>query len=127
MSNSVSEHLQSMFSKMENFVSAKTVVGEAVRFDDVIIVPLIEVSFASGSGLYDGKEAKNEGGGGAMGAKLSPVAVIVIVNGNVQLVDVKNKDSVNKLIDLIPGLMSNISISDLFKKKKNDDEDEADD
>ena len=123
MSNSVSEHLQAMFSKMENFITTKTVVGEAVQFDDVIIVPLIEASFASGSGLYDGKDAKNESGGGAMGAKLSPVAVVVIINGSVQLVDVKNKDSVNKLIDLIPGIMSNINLSDLFKKKKNEDED----
>ena len=118
MSSNASDHLQSMFSKMENFISTKTVVGEAIHFDDVIIVPLVEVSFCSGSGLYDGKGDSEGGGGGGLGARLSPVAVIVIINGTVQLVDVKNKDSVNKLIDLLPGLLSKVNFDSLFKKKQ---------
>ena len=117
MTNSVSEHLQSMFSKMENFISTKTVVGDAVHFDNVIIVPLVEVSFGVGSGLGDSKD-DSQGGGGVLGSKLSPVAVIVVIDGTVQLVDVKNKDSVNKLIDMIPGIISKFNLENIFKKKQ---------
>ena len=124
MSNHVSENLQSMFAKMENFITTKTVVGDALTFGDIIIVPLVEVSFAAGSALGDSKDEKKDGGGGggALGAKLSPVAVIVIINGTAQLIDVKNKDGVNKLIDLIPGVLSKINFDSIFKKKENNED-----
>ena len=123
MSSSVSENLQSMFSKLENFISSKTVIGDPVQFGDVIIVPLVEVSFGGGSGLSEGKSEK-ETGGGVLGARIVPVAVVVIVNGTVQLVNVKNQESVNKLIDMIPGVLSKINFDSLFKKNK-DEADEA--
>ena len=116
MSNVVSENLQSMFSKMENFISTKTVVGEAIHFDGVIIVPLVEVTFGVGSGLGEGKD-ETTGGGGALGARMTPVAVIVIMNGTAQLIDVKSQQSVNKLIDMIPGVLSKFDIGSLFSKK----------
>ena len=123
MNNNVSENLQSMFSKMENFISTKTVVGDVLTFGDIIIIPLVEVSFGAGTGMSEGKEENKDGGagGGGIGAKLSPVAVIVIVNGTAQLIDVKNKDSVNKLIDLIPGVLSKVALDGIFKKKKEED------
>jgi len=120
MNNVVSEHLQSMFSKMENFISTKTVVGEPVHLGDVIIVPLVEISFGTGSGLGEDKSANTTGGGGGVGAKLAPVAVVVVVEGTVQLVNVKNQDSVNKLIDMIPGVLSKLKLDDLFLKVKKD-------
>lgn len=35
---------------MENFVSTKTVVGEAIHIGDTIILPLVDVSFGVGLG-----------------------------------------------------------------------------
>ena len=128
MSN-VSENLQSMFAKMENFISTETVVGEAVHFGDVILVPLVEVTMGMGSGLGGAAEKSNGeksgvSGGGAFGARLTPAAVVVIVNGTVQLVDVKNKESVNKLIDMIPGILSKFNLDSLFSKKPEEDEED---
>ncbi|MDR1663481.1 MAG: sporulation protein [Clostridiales bacterium] len=124
-SESVNHNLQTLFSKMEEFISTKTVIGEPIHFDDVILVPLVDVSFGVGAGVNESAaEKKGDAGGGGMGAKLSPSAVVVIVNGTVQLVNVKNQDSVNKLIDMIPGLLSKINWSSLFgkeDKKKNDE------
>lgn len=133
MANTVSTHLQDMFSKMENFISTKTVVGEAIHFGDVIVVPLVEVSFGVFSGMGEGNNDKDEkkaggtGGGGGMGSRLTPAAVIVIVNGTVQLVDVKNKESVNKLIDMIPGVLSKLNLDGIFGKKDDKDEHSKDD
>lgn len=123
MNSNVSEHLQSMFAKMENFISTKTVVGEPVHFGDIIVIPLVEVSFAVGSGIGEGKSDAGGGGGGMLGSRLIPVAVVVIVNGTVQLVNVKNQESVNKLIDMIPGLISKFNFEGLFSKKSKDSSD----
>lgn len=121
MSNKVAENLQTMFSKMEDFISTKTVVGEPVNFGDIILVPLVEVTFGAATGLGDKSPAQTSGGGG-LGAKLTPVAVVVIVNGTVQLVNVKNQESVNKLIDMIPGVLSKFNFENMFSKNPKEDE-----
>ncbi|MCL2400802.1 MAG: sporulation protein [Defluviitaleaceae bacterium] len=120
MSNKVSDNLQSMFSKMDNFISTKTVVGDAVHFGDIILIPLVEVTFGVGTRLTEDNPNKEAGGGG-LGARLTPVAVVVIINGAVQLVNVKNQESVNKLIDMIPGLLSKFNLDDLFSKKSKEE------
>jgi len=102
-----------MLQNIDKYASSKTVVGEPVHFGNVIIVPLVDVSFGAGAGGTSGG-----GAGGGLGAKVSPSAVLVIVNDTVQLVNVKNQESVNKLIDLVPGVIA--KIKDFFSK--NDDE-----
>ena len=118
-SSSVNDSLQALFSKMEDFVSTKTVVGEPVHIGDVILVPLVEVSFGIGAGLNEATDDKKgrDTGGGAGGARMIPVAVVVIMNGTVQLVNVKNQESVNKIIDMIPGVLSKFDFGSLFDKK----------
>jgi len=117
----VKENLQELFSKVEQFVSTKTVIGEAVHFGDVILIPLVDVSFGVGTALVansnegEGKKGSRDGGGGALGAKMTPSAVVVISNGTVQLVNIKNQESVNKLLDMVPGVLSKI-----FGKKDED-------
>jgi len=124
MSNLVNENMKMLFSKMEDFISTKTVVGEALHIGDVILVPLIDVTFGmgTGGGTNDGAPEKDKGtgGGGGVGAKMSPSAVIVVVNGTAQLISIKGQDSVNKIIDMVPGILSKFNIGSLFSKK--DDE-----
>ena len=119
-SSSVNDNLQMMFSKMESFISTKTVVGEPVQFGEVIIVPLVDVAFGVGAGLNESSHDKKarDAGGGAMGAKMTPAAVVVIMNGTVQMVNVKNQESVNKFIDMIPGILSKVNWNTLFTKKE---------
>jgi len=127
MSN-VNENLKNLFSKMEDFVTTKTVVGDAVHFGDVIIVPLIDVTFGMATGISGDTATKGGNGGGGAGAKMSPSAVIVIMNGTVQMVNVKNQDSVNKLVDMVPGILSKLNLGAMFGKKdknKKDDEEES--
>lgn len=112
----VSENLQTIFGKMENFVNSKTVVGDSITFGDIILVPLVEVTFFGGSGLNEDKQELQKGGGG-LGGRITPVAVIVIVDGSAQLINVKNQESVNKLIDMIPGILSKFNLDSLFENK----------
>lgn len=100
--------LEVLFNKMENFISSKTVVGEPINVGNVIIVPLVDVSFGVGAGSTGNKAEKggSEKGAGGLGAKITPSAVLVIQNGAVQLVNVKNQTSLDKLIDMVPGVVS---------------------
>lgn len=115
MSN-LNSSLEVLFNKMEGFISSKTVVGEPINIGDVIIVPLVDISVGVGAGSYERKEKNNENTGGGLGAKLSPSAMLVVQNGSVQLVDVKNQNSVNKLIDMVPGVVSKFNLASFFKK-----------
>lgn len=111
--------VESLFKGMDSFVSAKTVVGDAVTVNDTIIVPLVDVSFGVGAGAFSG-ETKNNAGGG-LGAKLTPSAVVVIQNGQTKLVNVKNQDTVTKLLDMVPDMVDKISGLASGRKNKKDE------
>ena len=47
--NNFKETVNSLFKGMDSFISAKTVVGEAIHVGDTIILPLMDVSFGVGA------------------------------------------------------------------------------
>lgn len=118
MGNNLNSNIEVLFSKMENFVSTKTVVGDAITIGDVILLPLIEVSVGVGAGGSESVDntGKDTGVGG-LGARIIPSAVIAIHNGNVQLINIKNQDAVNKLIDMAPGVAAKLNFGSIFGKK----------
>lgn len=117
MGTSLNSNLDSLFSKMENYVSTKTVVGEPMKIDDTILLPLIDVTFGVGAGSVEQTNEKTgkDSGVGGLGARITPSAVISIHNGNVQLINIKNQDSINKIIDMVPGVVSKV---DAFIKNR---------
>ena len=112
--NKLNATVESLFKGMDHFITTKTVVGEPIQIGDTIILPLVDVSFGVGAGaMIDG--AKNNGGGG-MGGKISPSAVLIISNGSTRLVNVKNQDAITKVLDMVPDLLDRFT-------KKSDEED----
>ena len=102
--------VESLFKGMDQFVTTKTVVGEAVRAGDAVILPLVDVTFGVGAGASS--QDKKNGGAGGMSGKMTPSAVLVIKNGQTKLVNIKNQDSVTKILDMIPDIV------DKFTSKK---------
>lgn len=118
--NNFNSTVESLFKGMDNFISTKTVVGDAVRVDEsTIILPLVEVSFGVGAGAFAGDKKNNAGGG--MGGKISPSSVLVIQNGSSKLVNIKEQDSITKILDMVPDLINKFTKD---PKKKNDGMDE---
>ena len=115
MSDSVKSNIESLCANLENFVSTKTVVGEAITIGNIVLLPLIEVSMGMAAG---GSENKDKGTAGGLGAKITPSAVIAIINGNVQLINIKNQDALNKIIDLAPSIANKLNFNAAFKKAK---------
>ena len=108
--------VETLFKGMEGFISTKTVVGDAVKFDDgTIILPLVDVSFGVGAGAFAGTDKNNAGGG--MGGKISPSSVLVLKDGHAKLVNVKNQSAVTKVLDMVPDVL------DRFTKDKKEQAD----
>ena len=95
--------VDSLMKGMDGFLSTKTVIGDTTNIGDTIIVPLVDVSFGVQAGCLNGE--KNKGGAGALNGKMTPSAILVINNGHSKLVNIKNQDSVTKILDLIPDLV----------------------
>ena len=105
--NNFQETVSSLFKGMDSFISAKTVVGDAVTVKDTIILTLVDVSFGVGAGAFAGDKKNNAGG--AMTGKISPSAVLVIQNGSTKLVNIKNQDTVTKILDMVPDVVDKIT------------------
>lgn len=101
--NQFKETMESLFRGMGGVISSKTVVGDAIHIGDTIILPLIDVSFGVGAGAFTAD--KKEKGGGGLGGKMSPCAVLVIQNGTTRLVNIKNQDTVTKILDMVPDVI----------------------
>ena len=108
--------VQSLFTGMTNFMTTKTVVGEAVNIDDTIILPLVDVSFGMGAGSR--KDNAKDTSQGGVGVKMSPSAVLVIHNGTSRLVNIKNQDTVTKIVDMIPELVDRFKTNSENSKSK---------
>lgn len=121
--NQFSGVVEALLKGMDTVLSTKRVVGEATQIGDTIILPLVDVSFGVGAGAGGNADKKTQKGAGGIGGKMTPSAVLVIgKNGSTKLVNIKNQDTVTKLLDLVPDLVDKFSAK---KDKSIPDDEEA--
>ena len=118
--NNFKSTVEALFKGMDAVVSSKTVVGDAIHINDTIILPLVDVSFGIGAGSSSAD--KKEKGVGGIGGKMSPSAVIVIQGGKTKLVNVKNQDTITKILDMVPDVVDRFTGKDerMTEKEVND-------
>lgn len=118
--NNFKSTVEALFKGMDAVVSSKTVVGDAIHINDTIILPLVDVSFGIGAG--SSSVDKKEKGMGGIGGKMSPSAVIVIQGGKTKLVNVKNQDTITKILDMVPDVVDRFTGKDerMTEKEVND-------
>ena len=103
--NDVNSTVGALLKGMDTVLSTKTVVGEATQVGDTIILPLVDVSFGVGAGAGNNGQKNSASGAGGLGGKMTPRAVLVIKDGSTKLVNIKNQDTVTKVIDMVPDLI----------------------
>lgn len=114
--NTFKSTVNALFQQMDQVVSAKTVVGDAIRVDEhTLILPLVDVSFGLGAGAFG---SNKQSGAGGMTGKLSPCAVLVVQNGSARLVNVKNQDGLTKVLDMVPDFVDRFSEMTGFGNKE---------
>ena len=119
MANNFNEVVDSMLKGMDGFLSSKTVVGEPTVIGDTIIVPFVDVTFGVGAGDFRGEKKAN--GAGGLTGKMSPSAVLVIQNGTTRLVNIRNQDSMTKILDMGPDLVNRFSSNGDYKELSDDE------
>ncbi len=112
--NNFSSTVEALLKGMHSVVTSKTVVGDPINFGDTIILPLVDVSFGLGGGAFGDPKKKNSAGG--LGGKISPNCVLVIQGEKIRLVNIRNQDSITKILDLVPEIADRITAG---KKAKN--------
>ena len=110
--------LQALFGGMESLLQSKTAVGDPIEVGNIVMIPLMEISAGLASGTL--KNNAHNNGAGAMSARISPIAMIVIQGDRVRLVSVREQDIWSRLLDSIPDAISRIkggSMSEDVKAK----------
>ena len=113
--------LESMYDKLDHFLKTETVVGETIEVGEIKLIPIITASFGLGGGIGE-EENKAGGGEGGLGCKISPDAILVIRGSEVEMLPVKNKGSLDKLIEKVPELIDKIEAN---KEKKSAKEEKS--
>jgi len=114
MDNNINSTVKSLLDGLNGFVTTKTVVGEPIHVDGAVLIPLIDVTFGVGAGAFSAAEGKKEKGAGGMNGKMSPSSVLVIKDGSAKVINIKDTNTMNKVIDMVPDILAKIT-----KKGKN--------
>jgi len=97
--------VKELLSGLDGFVSSKSVTGEPIRVNDTVIIPFMDVQLGVGAGAY-GK--KGSGSAGAVGAKMTPSAVLILQNGTSKLISVKDQDTALRVLDMVPEVIDRL-------------------
>lgn len=128
MSFNLSDNATVLFEKLEEFFTSKTVVGEPLQVGDVTLIPLVNITFGMGLGGGDGtdeKGNKGSGGGNGVGAKAVPAAMLVIRDGQVEVMPINQRSGLEKLVDLVPDILEKVDLSNCCKEDAAKDKDSA--
>ena len=105
------QNLDSIFSHLENMFKAKTVIGDPIVIGEITLVPVVNVTFGIGTGGGEGKDDKDQGGGGigaGTGARLIPAAVIVIKDGQVSMLPIAGRSSLENIVEMMPEVVGKL-------------------
>ena len=111
--------------KIKDMVDSRTIIGDPIDAGNGIkVIPVSKVTygFASGGTDFPTKSSKDLfGGGGGAGVTLTPVAFLVINNGNVSIKYISEGPdaSVERVVGMIPDLVDKrTEVVDKLKGKK---------
>ena len=109
MSKNLPNMLESTIAKIREMLDANSVVGQPIVVDGVTIIPISKISVGLGGGGSDyvSKHPTNEnpfGGGVGAGAKVTPIAFLVIKDGNTRMipVPVPANTTVDRALEMLP-------------------------
>ena len=111
--------------KIKELVDVNTVIGDQITTaDGTVIIPVSRVNYGFASGGTDlpskAQPAKELfGGGSGAGITITPIAFLVIANGNVRVIQIEPfSSSVDRVIQSVPDVVDKIStIVENFKNK----------
>lgn len=108
--------------RIKEMVDSNTIIGEPITMaDGTLILPVSKVSFgfASGGSDFPSKTPKELfGGGSGAGVSISPIAFLVVKDGNVKMLQLASQETnaTDRIINALPDVLD--KLQDMFKKEK---------
>ena len=127
---SASGILATAIEKIKDMVDCQTIVGDPIDAGDGIrVIPISKVTYGFASGGSDFPTKTNKdlfGGGGGAGVTISPVAFLVVNNGDVTVKYISEgvENSAERIIGMVPDVVN--KVSDVVTKLKGGNEETAD-
>ena len=128
MSKNLPNMLESTIAKIREMVDANSVVGTPiVTADGVTIIPISKISIGLGGGGSDfvSKNPNHHenpfGGGVGAGVKVTPVAFLIVKEGNVRMLPVATpaNTTADRIVEMVPDTLERIvDFIDSRKEKK---------
>ena len=118
MSQSLPNMLENTIAKIREMVDVNCVVGEPITTaDGITIIPVSKVSvgFGGGGSDYVSKNANKQenpfGGGAGGGVKVTPVAFLIIKEGNVRMLPVAApaNTTADRIVEQVPDVLDRIT------------------
>lgn len=114
----INDLLSTTMEKIRTMVDANTIIGQPIRAEGVTLIPVSKLSFGFGTGGSDfttknqkPTQANTFGGGSGAGAKLEPVAFLIVKGESVRLLSVAPPagTTVDRVIDMVPEVMDKVT------------------
>ncbi len=118
MSKNLPNMLENTISKIREMVDANTVIGNPITTaDGVTIIPVSKISVGVGGGGSDfvSKNANRQenpfGGGAGGGVKVTPVAFLVVKEGNVRVLPIPApaNTTADRIVEQVPDVLEKIT------------------
>ena len=116
--------LETTIEKVKNLVSVSTIIGEPMQVEGgITIIPVSKVTYGFASGGSDFPSKNNQeifGGGGGAGVTITPVAFLVIADGEVTIKHITAFDNAaERVVNLVPEMFDKVtSVVNKAKKEK---------
>ncbi len=115
--------LETTIEKVKNLVSVSTIIGDPMQIEGMTIIPVSKVTYGFASGGSDFPSKTNQeifGGGGGAGVTITPVAFLVIADGEVTIKHITAFDNAaERVVNLVPEMFDKVtSVVNKAKKEK---------
>ncbi len=109
--------MDSSMKNLHELVDVNTIIGEPINAaDGIVIIPVSKVSFgfASGGSDFPNKKPNSTaelfGGGSGGGVTITPIAFLVVANGDVKILHIStSSNTADKMVNMVPDVIDKIS------------------
>ena len=130
MSKNLPNMLENTIAKIREMVDVNSVIGTPITTaDGVTIIPVSKVSAGFGGGGSDfvsknvNKQDNPFGGGAGGGVSVTPIAFLIVKDGNVRMMPVATpaNTTADRLVEMIPDTLDRVSAFIDSHSKKNEE------
>ena len=120
MAHYLGELTESSMKNLQTLIDSNSVIGkEVITPDGTVILPVSRVSFGFGTGGGDLPATQKElfGGGTGGGVSITPLAYLIVKNGDVKLLQVQSySNTADRVVGMVPEVVD--KVSGLINSKK---------